>query len=109
MNAPRQTQRRVVISVFGLVILIFIWRWSIGHLYSLPSPEAIAAFTSITQSTLYTVSVIVVFLVTGLTFFSWTQSSNIQTTVQSLVEHLKGHPDDDDGKDPKDVDDGSVQ
>lgn len=75
-----RTWRRVAISVFGLVILVINWRWAVAHLYTLPE-RSIAAFASLTQALFYTVSVIVVFLVTGLTFFSWTASSSIATTI----------------------------
>ncbi len=96
-----KTWRRVFISIFGILIILFVWRWSIGHLYTLPQ-YAIAAFTSLTVSVFYTISVVVVFLVTGLTFFSWSQSTSIQSTVQSLVEHLKhkDKPDEDDEDKP---------
>lgn len=75
-----RTWRRVSISVFGLIILVIDWRWAVAHLYTLPE-HSIAAFSSLTQALFYTVSVIVVFLVTGLTFFSWTASSSIATTI----------------------------
>ncbi len=92
-----------MLSVFGILIIVVMWRWSINHLYTLPQ-YAIAAFTSLTTSAFYTISVVVVFLVTGLTFFSWSQSSNIQTTVQSLVDHLKGKRDEDGKPDKPDED-----
>lgn len=84
---PRRTWRRVIISVFGVLIIVFIWRWSVGHLYTLPQ-HAISAFASLTTAAYYTISIIVVFLVTGLTFFSWTQSSSITTMIQETVQKM---------------------
>ncbi len=100
--APKKihkTWRRVFISIFGILIILFVWRWSIGHLYTLPQ-YAIAAFTSLTVSVFYTISVVVVFLVTGLTFFSWSQSTSIQSTVEGLIKHIKG-PDKENDEDDK--------
>lgn len=81
-----RTWRRVSISVLGLIILVIDWRWAVAHLYTLPE-HSIAAFASLTQALFYTVSVITVFLVTGLTFFSWTASSSIATTI---AQQLRG-------------------
>lgn len=95
-----KTWRRVAISVFGILIIVWIWRWSVAHLYTLPE-HSIAAFSSITASAFYTISVVVVFLVTGLTFFSWTQSTSVAASVTDALHNMmKKKEEDDDKKTP---------
>jgi hypothetical protein len=51
---------------------------------------ALASFTSITQSSFYVIGGITIFLVTGLTFFSWTNSTSTVTTLTAqLMQALK--------------------
>ncbi len=81
---PPRPWRRVFVSVLGIILLLVSWRWAVNHLYTLPE-HSISSFTSITTSLFYTISVVVVFLVTGLTFFSWTQSSSVVANIAEQI------------------------
>ncbi len=101
-NKAGQTWRRVSLSVFGIIIIVTVWRWSLGPLYALPQ-YSIAAFSSITASAFYVIGVITVFLVTGLTFFSWSQSTSLVTAVGQAVSAATNRNGlDDDGDDDND-------
>jgi len=88
-----QTWRRISISFFGITLIALHWRWAVNHIYGLSAlhyDPAIVAFTSITQSAFYVIGVITIFLVTGLTFFSWTQSTSIATSLaQQITQAVK--------------------
>ena len=84
----RRTWRRVTLSIFGILIIALQWRWSVNHIYSiagLHSDVAMTAFVAITQSAFYVIGAIVVFLVTGLTFFSWTQSTSLASSLAAQI------------------------
>jgi hypothetical protein len=88
--------RRLGISLMGIVIIIFIWRWSINHLYTLPV-TSIAVFGSITNNTIYVIAFLVAYFVTGQAYF--TNWSNISTStliseVRSYIESKKADKDD---------------
>ncbi len=51
-------------SLLGVLIMVSVWRWSVGHLYTL-SPDALWPFVSITEATVYSVAAIVSVMVTG--------------------------------------------
>ena len=83
--------RRFVISVVGIFMILFVWRWSIFHLYTLP-PTSIAVYGSITISTLYAITFIVAFFITGQAYFTnWSNASvsNIASEVKSYFESKK--------------------
>lgn len=81
--------------------MLFVWRWAVNHLYVLPE-HSISAFASLTTALFYTISVIVIFIVTGLTFFSWTASSTIASNV---IQQLAGQKQPDPKKPSKKDDD----
>lgn len=83
--------RRFSICVVGIFILMFNWRWSIGHLYVLP-PSSVAVFGSITNGTTYAITFIVAYFITGQVYFtnwSMTSASNIAAEVKSYFESKK--------------------
>lgn len=88
-----RTWRRVTLSLFGIMLIALQWRWAVNHIYALSTMHndaALASFTSITQSAFYVIGGITIFLVTGLTFFSWTQStSTITTLTAQIMQALK--------------------
>lgn len=88
-----RTWRRVSLSLFGIVLIALQWRWAVNHIYALGSMHndaALASFTSITQSAFYVIGGITIFLVTGLTFFSWTNSTSTVTTLTAqIIQALK--------------------
>lgn len=96
--------QRMILSVFGITIMFMIWEHATNHLYTLPV-TSIAAFNSITNNTLYTVAVLVVFFVTGKVFFDWKNATvsqviqQAQTVTEDVTEHLPK---------PKSFDDGTV-
>jgi cytochrome b subunit of formate dehydrogenase len=74
--------------MFGITIIAVQWRWAVNHIYSiagLHSDVAMTAFVSITQSAFYVIGAIVVFLVTGLTLFNWTQTSSIASSLAAQL------------------------
>jgi hypothetical protein len=79
--------QRIALSVVGISVVMFTWRWATFHLYTLPV-TSITAFTSITNNTLYTVAVLVVFFVTGKVFFDWKNStvSQVVQEAQNITE-----------------------
>lgn len=88
--------RRFLICIVGIVILLFVWRWSVNHLYTLP-PTSIAVFGSITTSTLYAITFIVAYFITGQVYFTnWSNvtTSNIAAEVKAYFESKKKDPDD---------------
>ena len=92
----RRPWQRTTLSVFGIFIIQLTWRWAVGHLYTLPS-TSITAFTSITNNSMYTVSAIVIFMVTGKLIYDWKNQ-----TVSEVKEISTPRVD------PKDVDDPAV-
>lgn len=98
-----------MLSLLGIAIVAGIWQWATWHLYSLPS-ESIAAFTSITTNALYSISAIVIFMVTGRLVYEW-KNQTVQSTVET-AEHVFENRKEDitermfncDKLDPKDLD-----
>lgn len=94
---PRRSWQRMVLSVFGVLIIQFTWRWAVAHLYTLP-PHTIAAFVTLTTNTMYTISAIVVFMVTGKLVYDWRNTTeavaNVASTVTEQISHVieEGQP-----------------
>lgn len=87
-NKDRFPWQRLSLSLLGIVILVGMWRWATYHLYSLPD-HSIAAFTSLTNNTVYAIAALVIFFVTGRLVYEWKNQ-----TVASVVEqgqHLFEH------------------
>jgi hypothetical protein len=84
----RTPWQRLTLSLFGILIVLAVWRWSVGHLYTLPE-AALSSFTAITTNAMYVISAIVIFMVTGRLVYEWSnRTESIQNTV-SQVEHSK--------------------
>jgi len=79
--------QRLALSVLGIGIMFFEWRWAINHLYSLPV-TSISAFATITTNTEYAVAALVIFFVTGQIFYNWANqsTSNIIQEAKSYFE-----------------------
>jgi hypothetical protein len=73
--------QRLALSILGIAICLFEWRWATEHLYSLPA-GAIAAFTTITVNSLYVVGALVVFFVTGRLVYEWKATTANQLVTQ---------------------------
>jgi hypothetical protein len=76
--------QRFTVSILGIGVILFEWRWATNHLYSLPV-TSISGFTSITTNAMYTIAVLVVFFVTGQVVWNWANqtTSNIIQEAQS--------------------------
>ena len=88
----RKPWQRTVLSVFGILILLSVWRWHVAHLYTIPEC-ALVSFTSVTVNTDYTIAAIVIFMVTGRLIYEWKNQtssavSNISETVTNRFEKL---------------------
>lgn len=84
--------QRITVSIAGIVVIMFQWRWATNHLYTLPV-TSITAFTSITNNSLYTIAVLVVFFVTGKVFFDWKNAtvSQVIQQAQNVTEDVTEH------------------
>ncbi len=91
MNEQRKPWQRFALSLLGILIIVFLWRWSVLHLYSLPV-TSITAFTSITTNCMYSVAVIVIFMITGKLVWDWKNStvSEVVQRAEDLSERYKG-------------------
>lgn len=89
----------MALSLLGIAIIFFLWRWSTNHLYTLPE-HSIAAFSGITTNALYTIAAIVIFMVTGKLIYDWKNASTVVTEVKQVVQRRVQ---------PKHVDDGTVE
>ncbi|XHR27562.1 MAG: hypothetical protein ACFUZC_16650 [Chthoniobacteraceae bacterium] len=81
-SAPktRLPWHRLLLSLFGIVLLAAHWRWAVHHLYSLPE-YAMAAFASVTVAFMGAVAAVVIFMVTG---------NRVNGTVSDLAVGLLG-------------------
>ena len=81
--------QRITLSLIGIVIILFEWRWAVNHLYALSAQQApvIVAFQSITNNSMYVIAALVVFFVTGRLVYEWKNAtiSNIVQEAQSTV------------------------
>ena len=92
------TWQRLLLSLFGILIVTVDWRWAICHLYTLP-PAALAGFVSLTTSSWYVIGSIVIFMVTGRMVYEWHMgteqmqqvSSEAENEVQDLKEEITGN------------------
>jgi len=84
--------RRFTLSLIGIFFIFLMWRWSTNHLYSLPE-YALPTFSSITTNSMYALSALVIWFVTGQLIYNWQNSTstviqeahNIATTVSRTV------------------------
>jgi len=81
MDVDRIPWQRLSLSILGIAIVMFEWRWATNHLYSLPV-TSVAAFTTITVNSLYVVGALVVFFVTGRLVYEWKSSTANQLISQ---------------------------
>ncbi len=83
--------RRFAISIMGIFIILFVWRWSVNHLYTLPD-KSIGVFGSITNNAMYAITFLVAYFVTGQAYFTnWSNvsASSVVTEVKSYLESKK--------------------
>jgi hypothetical protein len=69
------------------MIELFVWRWAINHLYTLP-PTSVAVFGSLTIATQYVIGFLVAYFVTGQAYF--TNWSNVTTSAITAASEVKG-------------------
>jgi len=88
------TIHRLALSLFGMLVLTLTWHFTIGYLYTLPV-ASIAGFVSITTNYFYTVSAIVIFMISGRMLYEWkldtSQVQNVESQATNLVEEFKGN------------------
>jgi hypothetical protein len=73
--------QRILVSLFGIAIIFFQWRWATENLYTL-QPYALPAFTSITVNSQYVVAALAIFFVTGKLVYDW-KNSTVSQVIQS--------------------------
>ena len=71
-----------MLSLFGIAIVSVKWWFSIKYLYTLPM-AALASFTSITTNSDYVTGAIVIFMVTGVLIYNWSNRTEQVTQVSS--------------------------
>jgi hypothetical protein len=101
---------RLVLSLFGISIVEATWWFAIKYLYTLPT-AAIAGFVSLTTNAFYVQGAIVIFMVTGVLIYNWSNrtdqvtqvTSEAMNEVQDIKEAVTGN------RSPKDfLDDGEA-
>lgn len=80
--------QRICLSLLGIMVVMFQWRWATNHLYSLPA-ASVVSFTSITNNSMYVIGALVVFFVTGKVFYDWKMN-----TVQTITQEVRSTFDD---------------
>lgn len=73
----------MVLCLVAIGVVQITWYWAVMHLYALPI-EAIAAFTSITNSSFYVNGAIVIFMISGKLVYEWKMN-----TAQTIAEEGK--------------------
>ena len=84
----RTPWQRMALSLLGILIIVGMWRWSVMHLYALPV-ASLAAFTTLTTNAFYTISSIVVFMVTGKVIMDWKMNTQSVENVTSMAQNIK--------------------
>ena len=88
-NLPKTTWQRLLLSIFGVMMIEASWRWAVCHLYTLPTP-ALAGFVSLTTNAFYVIGAIVIFMVTGRLVYEWKmgteQIQSVVSETQDIVE-----------------------
>lgn len=75
--------QRLALSSLGIAIIAGMWRWAVFHLYALPE-HSLVAFSSLTNNAFYTISAIVIFMVTGKLVYDW-KNSTASTVAESMA------------------------
>lgn len=81
----RSPWQRLALSIVGIGVLAGMWRWAVFHLYALPE-HSIGAFASLTANTEYTISAIVIFMVTGRLIYDW--KNNTASQIVEQTQHV---------------------
>jgi hypothetical protein len=84
----RKPWQRMALSLFGILIIVFMWRWTVCHLYTLPE-IALAPFSTLTTNAMYTISAIVIFMISGRLVYDWSNRTQAVVDVVSNVAHIK--------------------
>lgn len=85
ITQQKRTWQRFILSLAGVILIAAMWRWAVMHLYVLPV-ATLAAFTTITVNTQYTVSAIIIFMVTGRLIYEW--KLNTVSTIEEKGEQV---------------------
>ncbi len=84
---PPKSWHRLVLSLSGIGIITGMWSWAVHYIYQLP-PEKLTAFTSITTNAFYTISAVIIFMISGRMIFEWSNATTAATTVASSIETI---------------------
>ena len=80
--------QRLTLSLLGIIIILAIWRWSVAHLYTLPE-SSISAFAQLTSNSFYTISSIVIFMISGRMLYEWKMNTANINSVSSIAQDIK--------------------
>ena len=83
--------RRFGIALVGIAMVLFVWRWGVNHLYTLP-PAALPIYGTMTVATQYSITFIVAFFIFGQAYFTnWSNisTSTITAAIQQIIESRK--------------------
>jgi hypothetical protein len=88
------TAHRLILSLFGILILAVTWWWTIQYLYTLKD-SAISGFVSITTNFFYSVASIVIFMISGRMLYEWklntAQVQSVASQAIDAVQEFKGN------------------
>lgn len=87
ITPPPKSWHRLALSLLGISIIASMWVGAVAYIFRLP-PDKLAAFTSVTTNSLYTIAAIVIFMVTGRLVYEWQNTTSAVTTVVSEAKSL---------------------
>lgn len=80
--------QRMALSLLAIGIIASMWRWSIMYLYTLPT-DALASFTTLTTNSMYTISSVVIFMISGRMLYEWKMNTSSINSVTSMAQDIK--------------------
>jgi hypothetical protein len=83
--SPPKSWHRLILSLFGIGIITGMWVWAIDYIVRLPA-DKLAAFSSVTTNSFYTIAAIVIFMITGRLVWEWSNATTSASTVATEVK-----------------------